>query len=57
VRELQSRFPAVRVQWIDAEMTSWYGVRAIAGLRGLRDLRSGAAGANAPAMRASPRPA
>jgi ABC-type Fe3+-hydroxamate transport system substrate-binding protein len=57
VRELQSRFPAVRVQWIDAEMTSWYGVRAIAGLRGLRDLRSGAAGAIAPAMRASPRPA
>jgi ABC-type Fe3+-hydroxamate transport system substrate-binding protein len=57
VRELQSRFPAVRVQRIDAEMTSWYGVRAIAGLRGLRDLRSGAAGAIAPAMRVSTRPA
>jgi ABC-type Fe3+-hydroxamate transport system substrate-binding protein len=57
VRELQSRFPAVRVQWIDAELTSWYGVRAIVGLRGLRDLRRCGEAAAAPAMRASDGPA
>ncbi len=55
VRELAARFPAARVQWIDAELTSWYGARAIAGLRGLRALRSGA-GRAAPATRTSHRP-
>jgi ABC-type Fe3+-hydroxamate transport system substrate-binding protein len=52
VRALAAQFPAVRVQWIDAELTSWYGVRAIDGLRGLRALRSGATSDAAPDARA-----
>ncbi len=46
VHELQARFAARRVELIDGEMTSWYGPRAIRGLRylrGLRTLHSGAA--------------
>ena len=42
VAELAARFPRVAVQLIDAEMTSWYGSRAIAGLRYLRALRGSA---------------
>lgn len=37
--ELQRRFPHLRVDLIDGEMTSWYGSRAIAGLAYLRGLR------------------
>ncbi len=40
VRELAARFPQVPVQLIDAEMTSWYGSRAVPGLRYLRALRA-----------------
>ena len=36
---LLARFTAARVDLIDAEMTSWYGSRAIEGLRYLRELR------------------
>ena len=43
--EVQQRFPATRVQLIDGEMTSWYGVRAIEGLRYLRAFRTGASAA------------
>jgi ABC-type Fe3+-hydroxamate transport system substrate-binding protein len=57
VRALAARFPGVRVQSIDAELTSWYGVRAIAGLRGLRALRSSSECAAAPASRPPHRPA
>jgi ABC-type Fe3+-hydroxamate transport system substrate-binding protein len=39
VRDLQARLPATPVQLVDAEMTSWYGSRAIPGLRYLRALR------------------
>jgi ABC-type Fe3+-hydroxamate transport system substrate-binding protein len=40
VEELKGLLPPhVTVYLIDAEMTSWYGSRAIAGLRYLRDLR------------------
>ena len=39
VADLQSRFAQMPVQLIDAEMTSWYGSRAVAGLRYLRELR------------------
>lgn len=39
VAELQARAGDVPVQLIDGEMTSWYGVRAIDGLRYLRALR------------------
>ena len=39
VAELQQRFPATPVQLVDGEMTSWYGARAIEGLRYLRALR------------------
>jgi ABC-type Fe3+-hydroxamate transport system substrate-binding protein len=38
-RELQAQCPQVPVELIDAEMTSWYGSRAIAGLRYLRARR------------------
>ncbi len=38
--ELRVRFPAANVQLIDGAMTSWYGSRAIAGLRYLRQLRA-----------------
>ena len=37
--EVQARFASVPVELIDAEMTSWYGSRAIAGLRYLRERR------------------
>jgi ABC-type Fe3+-hydroxamate transport system substrate-binding protein len=40
VQELAARFAQVAVQLIDAEMTSWYGSRAVAGLRYLRAVRS-----------------
>lgn len=40
VAELQARFASVPVQLIDAEMTSWYGSRAIDGLAHLRALRA-----------------
>jgi hypothetical protein len=40
VRELQKLVRAP-VSLIDGEMTSWYGSRAIRGLRYLRELRSG----------------
>ena len=40
VAELQQRFPATPVHLVDGEMTSWYGVRAIEGLRYLRALRA-----------------
>jgi ABC-type Fe3+-hydroxamate transport system substrate-binding protein len=43
VAELQARFLRRPVSLIDGEMTSWYGVRAIEGLRYLRSLRSAAA--------------
>ena len=36
---LRARFTAARVDLIDAEMTSWYGSRAIEGLRFLREVR------------------
>jgi hypothetical protein len=39
VAEFAARFPATPVALIDGEMTSWYGVRVIAGLRYLRELR------------------
>ncbi|MGB0682398.1 MAG: helical backbone metal receptor [Magnetovibrionaceae bacterium] len=43
--DLQARFPDQRVQWIDGEMTSWYGSRAIAGLDYLAGLiKSGEGG-------------
>ena len=42
VEELAARFPRVAVQLIDAEMTSWYGSRAVAGLHYLRALRGSA---------------
>jgi len=38
--ELHARFPAANLQLIDGAMTSWYGSRAIAGLRYLRELRA-----------------
>jgi ABC-type Fe3+-hydroxamate transport system substrate-binding protein len=44
--EMRTRFSATPIELIDGEMTSWYGPRAIRGLRylrGLRTLRSGAA--------------
>jgi ABC-type Fe3+-hydroxamate transport system substrate-binding protein len=37
--ELAKRFARAPVELIDAEMTSWYGSRAIRGLRYLRELR------------------
>jgi ABC-type Fe3+-hydroxamate transport system substrate-binding protein len=37
--ELRARFPGKPIALIDGEMTSWYGSRAIAGLRYLRALR------------------
>jgi ABC-type Fe3+-hydroxamate transport system substrate-binding protein len=40
VAELQARLPATPVDLIDAEMTSWYGSRAIRGLAWLREYRS-----------------
>ena len=39
VEEMRARFPGQRVDFIDGEMTSWYGNRAIDGLRYLRELR------------------
>lgn len=44
VHALAARYPSVAVQWIDAEMASWYGSRSIAGLRHLRGLRADAHG-------------
>jgi len=38
--ELQARLPGKRVALIDGEMTSWYGSRAVAGLRYLPRLRA-----------------
>lgn len=38
--ELRARFPGMPIQLIDAEMTSWYGSRAIDGLAHLRALRA-----------------
>ena len=37
VAELAAAFPDARVSLIDGEMTSWYGSRAIAGLRYLAE--------------------
>ena len=37
VRDLAVRHPSVPVELVDGEMTSWYGPRAIAGLKYLRD--------------------
>lgn len=37
--QLSAERPGVRAELIDGEMVSWYGVRAIAGLRYLADLR------------------
>lgn len=37
---LRQRYHAVQIELIDAEMTSWYGSRAVQGLRYLRELRS-----------------
>ncbi len=39
VAELRARYPGKPIELIDGEMTSWYGVRAIAGLRYLRERR------------------
>lgn len=39
VRELQDRFPDTPCALVDGEKTSWYGSRAIAGLRYLREFR------------------
>lgn len=36
VQALRARWPEMTVELIDGEMTSWYGVRAIQGLRYLR---------------------
>jgi hypothetical protein len=38
--ELRSRYPDVAVDLVDGEATSWYGSRAIAGLRYLRKART-----------------
>lgn len=40
---LRQRYPAATIDLIDAEMTSWYGSRAVAGLRYLRALREACA--------------
>lgn len=37
---LRQRYPAATIDLIDAEMTSWYGSRAVAGLRYLRAVRA-----------------
>jgi len=42
VRELQQRFPGKPCQLLDGEQTSWYGSRAIGGLRYLRAQRGAA---------------
>ncbi len=39
VRELRARFPGTPVDLIDGTTTSWYGARAVTGLRALRALR------------------
>ena len=41
VAEMRALYPGQRVDFIDGEMTSWYGNRAIEGLRYLRRLRGG----------------
>nr|MCU0950419.1 helical backbone metal receptor [Burkholderiaceae bacterium] len=41
VATMAARFPQVAVTLVDAEMTSWYGSRAVAGLRYLRAVRTG----------------
>lgn len=41
VLAMADRFPGVAVSLVDAEMTSWYGSRAVAGLSYLRALRAG----------------
>jgi ABC-type Fe3+-hydroxamate transport system substrate-binding protein len=40
VEDMRARFPRQHVDFIDGEMTSWYGNRAIEGLRYLRELRA-----------------
>jgi ABC-type Fe3+-hydroxamate transport system substrate-binding protein len=40
VADFERRFPGVPAQRIDGEMTSWYGPRAIRGMRYLADLRA-----------------
>jgi hypothetical protein len=40
IAELQALLPGQRIALIDGEMTSWYGSRAIAGLRYLPRLRA-----------------
>jgi ABC-type Fe3+-hydroxamate transport system substrate-binding protein len=40
VRQVQALSSRIPVQLIDAEMTSWYGSRAVTGLRYLRELRA-----------------
>ena len=39
-RELTALLPDTRIELIDGELVSWYGSRAIAGLRYLRELRA-----------------
>ena len=39
-RELATLLPDTRIELIDGELVSWYGSRAIAGLRYLRELRA-----------------
>jgi ABC-type Fe3+-hydroxamate transport system substrate-binding protein len=41
VADLRTRLPGKSVDLIDGEITSWYGSRAIAGLRALRGFRRG----------------
>ena len=40
IPELESLLPGVRVSLVDGEATSWYGSRAIPGIRSLADLAS-----------------
>jgi hypothetical protein len=40
VRELTKQLPGTRSSLIDGEMVSWYGSRAIHGLKYLRELRT-----------------
>jgi ABC-type Fe3+-hydroxamate transport system substrate-binding protein len=49
--ELARRFARTPVELIDAEMTSWYGSRAIRGLRYLRELRRKALARTQPRQR------
>lgn len=46
--DLRARFPGTPVDLVDGQAASWYGVRAIAGLRELRALRAQRAAGSAP---------